>query len=199
MESSDQRPLKVDQGNLQTANQGVNNTKEAWLPWTTVNQERSRASERDNQAHILTIMIPVTRGSHLHVTCRSVCDHNQVFWSAKSVVDHLIVPFWGSWSLDFQGSMVTLQSCVLDCWLLAVWRSPWSLDRPPKRALIAWFNFDPGRKRFYTGHASDYLLSHKHFNRCLHDQGVMEYHTSIMKASIGDIISISDNPLIWLL
>ena len=132
MESSDQRPLKVDQGNLQTANQGVNNTKEAWLPWTTVNQERSRASERDNQAHILTIVIPVTRGSHLHVTCRSVCDQDQVYWSAKSVVGHLIVPFWGSWSLDFQGSKVTLQLCVLDCWLLAVWRSPWSLIGPPK-------------------------------------------------------------------
>ena len=72
-------------------------------------------------------------GSHLYVACRSVCDRNQVFWSAKSVLDRLIIPFWGSWSLDFQGSKVKLQLCVLDCWFLAVLRSPWSLDRPPQK------------------------------------------------------------------
>ena len=33
---------------------------------------------------------------------------------------------------------------------------PWSLDRLSKKALITWFNFDPGRKCFYTGHVSDY-------------------------------------------
>ena len=70
----------------------------------------------------------------------------------------LIVPFWGSWSLDFQGPKVKLQQHVLDRWFLAVWRSPWSLDRPLKRALIAWFSFDPGRKRFYTGHISVTIL-----------------------------------------
>ena len=58
-----------------------------------------------------------------------------------------------------RGSKVTLQPHIVDCWFLAVWRSPWSLDRPPKRALIVWFNFDPGGKRFYTGHISDYPLT----------------------------------------
>ena len=99
-----------------------------------------------------------SRGSHLYVACRSVCDHDQIFWLATSVLDRLIVPFWGSWSLDFQGSKVKLQPRVLDCWFLAVQRSPWSLDRPPKRALIAWFSFDPGRKRFYRGHVTIYPL-----------------------------------------
>ena len=67
--------------------------------------------------------------------------------------------FWGSWRLDFQGSKVKLQPHILDYWFLAVWRSPQSLDWPPKRALIAWFNFDPGHKRFYTGPISDYPLT----------------------------------------
>ena len=42
------------------------------------------------------------------------------------------------------GSKIKLQLPVLDLLVLAVWRSPWSLDRPPKSALMAWFNFDPG-------------------------------------------------------
>ena len=101
------------------------------------------------------------RGNHLYVSvaCRSVCEHDQVFCLEKSVLDRLIVPFWGFWSLDFQGSKVTLLPHVLDCWFLAVWRSSWSLDWPPKRAWIAWFNFDPGRKHFYTRHISDYPLT----------------------------------------
>ena len=47
------------------------------------------------------------------------------------------------------------------CWplIFAVRRSPWSLDWLSKSALITWFYFDPSRKRFYTGHISDYPLS----------------------------------------
>ena len=85
---------------------------------------------------ILWLIDHITRGSHLYVACRSICDHNEVFGLAKSVLDCLIVPFWGSWSLNFQGSKVKLQLCTPDCWSLAVQRSPWSHDRPPKRALI---------------------------------------------------------------
>ena len=47
-----------------------------------------------------------------------------------------------SWSVDFSSSEATL--------------IPWSA---PKRALIAWFNFDPGRKCFYMGHIRDYPLN----------------------------------------
>ena len=50
----------------------------------------------------------------------------------KSVLDCLIVPFWGFWSFDFQGSKVKLQHCILDPLILAARRPPWSLDRPPK-------------------------------------------------------------------
>ena len=46
-----------------------------------------------------------------------------------------LIAFWGSWSLDFQGSKVTLLPCILDCWFLAVWRSSWSLDRPRQKGL----------------------------------------------------------------
>ena len=56
-----------------------------------------------------------TEDQYLYVACRSICDHDQVFWSAKSVLDRLIVPFWGSWLLDFQGSKVKLQP---HSWLL---------------------------------------------------------------------------------
>ena len=38
-------------------------------------------------------------GSHLYVACWSVCDQNQDFWSAKTV---LVVLFWSSWLLDFK-------------------------------------------------------------------------------------------------
>ena len=67
-------------------------------------------------------------------------------------------PFWGPWSLDFlrvKGQIVAAHSWSL---IFTVRRSPWSLDRLSKSALITWFCFDPGRKRFYTGHISDYPL-----------------------------------------
>ena len=41
-----------------------------------------------------------TRGSHIHVACRSVCDRDQEFRSVKIVLDRLIAPFRGSGSLD---------------------------------------------------------------------------------------------------
>ena len=71
----------------------------------------------------------------------------------------LIVPFWSFWSLDFQWVKVKLLPCVLNPLIFAVWRSPWSLDWLSKRTLIAWFNFDPVCKRFYTGHISDVSLT----------------------------------------
>ena len=79
-----------------------------------------------------TCFLTLTRGSHLYVSCWSVCDRDQNVWSGKSALDRLIVPFWGSWSLDFSGSKVKLQPRVLDPLILATWRPPWSLDRPRK-------------------------------------------------------------------
>jgi len=46
------------------------------------------------------------RGSHIRVARRSICDRDQESWSVKIVLDHLIAPFWGSWSLDFTGQDV---------------------------------------------------------------------------------------------
>ena len=49
------------------------------------------------------IALQVARGSHIRVACRSVCDRDQESWSEKIVLDRLIAPFRGSWSLDFTG------------------------------------------------------------------------------------------------
>ena len=57
------------------------------------------------------IQSATARGSHLYVTCWSVCNRDQGFWSTESVLDHFIVP---SWSLDFQRSKVKLQPRALD-------------------------------------------------------------------------------------
>ena len=46
---------------------------------------------------------PYPRGSHIYVTCRSVCDCDQESWSVKIILDRLITPFRGFWSLDFTG------------------------------------------------------------------------------------------------
>ena len=94
---------------------------------------------------------PKSRGSHLYVACWSVCDWDQDFWLAKSVLDRLIVSSKALDRLIFYWSKVNLQPRVLNPLIFAVQRSPWSLDRFSKWALIAWFYFDPGRKRFYTG------------------------------------------------
>jgi len=99
------------------------------------------------------------------LACRSVCDRDQKSWSVKIVLDRLIAPFRGSWSLDSTGVQRTkcshaakyLRKCV-DRLILVAQNSSWSLDRLQKRTLIAWFHFDPGRKRFYSRRVCDYPL-----------------------------------------
>jgi len=115
------------------------------------------------------ILHPRTRGSHVRVARRSVCDSDQESWSVKIVLDRLIAPFRGSWSLDFTGVQRTKRSHasvvpkkVRWSLILVAQNSSWSLDRLQKRTLIAWFHFDPGRKRFYRRCVCDYpLQSHK--------------------------------------
>ena len=46
--------------------------------------------------------------SFLIVACRSVCDRDQEFWLVKIVLDRLITPFRGSWSLDFTANCSSL-------------------------------------------------------------------------------------------
>ena len=80
----------------------------------------------------------------LNIAHWSICDQDLDFWSDRntSVFNHSIVLFGSSWF-----------------WVgLAVQRSPWSIDQPSKRALITWFNFDPGCKQFNTKHIGDYPL-----------------------------------------
>ena len=112
---------------------------------------------------VLVSPIQSTRGSHIHVACRSVCDQDQQIWSAKIVLDRLIAQFRGSRLIlrEFKGQNVAmpakyLRKCV-DRLILVAQNSSWSLDRLLKRALIAWFHFDPGCKRFSRQRLCDYI------------------------------------------
>ena len=40
-------------------------------------------------------------GSHSYVICWTVCSQDEDFWWAKIVLDHLIVPFWNFWLIDW--------------------------------------------------------------------------------------------------
>ena len=72
-----------------------------------------------------------------------------------------------AWSLDHSHlrlliawfSRVNGQTAATSTWSIDFSSSGGHLDWPSKRALIAWFKFDPSCKRFYTGHISDYLHS----------------------------------------
>ena len=100
--------------------------------------------------------LPV-QGVVSYVACWSVCNRDQDFWSAKSVLDHLIIPSKTPDRLIFHGSKVRLQLHILDPLIFAVQRLPWSLGRFLK-GFDRLIHFDPGHKCFYTGHISDYPL-----------------------------------------
>ena len=71
----------------------------------------------------------------------SVCAQTTANCIILARVGHLYVACWSVCDWDEEGYIVSM---------------PWSHDRLSKKALIAWFNFDPGRKCFYMGHVSDY-------------------------------------------
>ena len=74
--------------------------------------------------------------SHLRVAC---CNQDQDFWAVK-----VCLIAWSSLQkLLISWSKIELEPSVLDPLFVLVQRSPWSLDRLSKWALIAWFNFDP--------------------------------------------------------
>jgi len=90
-----------------------------------------------------------TRGSHIHVACRSVCDQDQESWSVKIILDRLITPFQGSWLLDsmeVQRSNIAmpakyLRKCI-DRLILVAQNSSWSLKLDwllKKQRLLLWF------------------------------------------------------------
>ena len=79
-----------------------------------------------------------------------------IAWSLRSkALDHLIL--W-----EFKGQNVAtpakyLRKCV-DQLIIVAQNLSWSLDRLLKRMLLAWFHFDPGRKRFSRWRLCDYPL-----------------------------------------
>ena len=119
----------------------------SWGDQEVGNAMETPGSHASTQQHVITgwIAFPISfcqKREGLNIACWSICDRDLDFWSERSVFDHLIVPFWNSWF-----------------WVgFAVQRSPWSIDQPSKRALITWFNFDPGYKLFNTRHIGDYPL-----------------------------------------
>ena len=48
-------------------------------------------------------LLAMPMGSYICVTCRSIYDRDQESWLVKIVLDNLIAPFQGSWSLEFTG------------------------------------------------------------------------------------------------
>jgi len=103
-----------------------------------------------------------SRGSHLHITCRSVCDWDQESWSVKIVLDCLIIP---SWSLDFM-EVQRIKRChtplVSDrrCWSVEISDPefvliPWSAT---KWNIDPWIPFDSGHNCFYRWCTCDYPL-----------------------------------------
>ena len=68
-----------------------------------------------------------------------------IIWSSGS---HLYVAFWVK-------GQIAATTTLLGTFSL---EATWFLYQFSKRALIAWFKFDPSRKHFYTGHKGDYPL-----------------------------------------
>ena len=99
------------------------------------------------------------KGSHLYVTCWTVCNQGQDFWLTKCLLDRLIIlPSEALDHLIFNVSKIKLYLCILDSLIFVLWKLCLSLDQLSKWAVIAWFNFDPSHKRF-TERASDYHLT----------------------------------------
>ena len=93
------------------------------------------------------------RGSHLYVACWSICNWDQDFWLAKSVLDWLIVPSKALDHLIFlwvKGQIAAVHSWSFDCCSLEVTLIPWSALKEGFDHLI------PSCKCFYTDHTSGY-------------------------------------------
>ena len=51
-------------------------------------------------ARFSTVRTHTARGSHHNMPCTSICDGDQKFWSLNLALDHLILSWNTSWSLD---------------------------------------------------------------------------------------------------
>ena len=104
-----------------------------------------------DNCHYNCTKVILSRGSHLY------CHLLKHLWPRS----RFLISKKCDWSsflnyLICYASKVRLQPCILD---LLISQFGGDLDRLSKRALIAWLNFDPGRKCFHTGHISDYLMT----------------------------------------
>ena len=105
-----------------------------WTSWGTVSLDRIMW-DTELTCYLLWPRVYYSvrpKDSYLHAVFSSICNRDQGFWSAKNVLNRLIIPSEAvepkgqgqiaavcSWSIDFSSSL--------------------SLDRPPKGASITWF------------------------------------------------------------
>ena len=99
--------------------------------WTRMNLPINPSCKRSTGGEWLPLPV---QGVVSYVVCWNICDRDQDFWSAKSVLDRLII---SSKALDrfifFYGSKVELEPCVLDPLIFAVQRLPWSFGQLSER------------------------------------------------------------------
>ena len=83
---------------------------------------------------------PQTRGSHLHVACRSICDHDQVLWSAKSVLDHSLLRLLIAWFPRVKGHIAAVHPWSMIFSSLEVTLIPWSAPQKGFDCLIQFWS-----------------------------------------------------------
>ena len=96
----------------------------------------------------------VSRGSHTHSACITICNRDQDFWLAKFYLDRWLHSKMVLDRLIFQQKalqmFVLLNLTLLQAAWSPLWSIHWSLDLVQITMLIPWFHFDPGRKWFYS-------------------------------------------------
>ena len=105
-----------------------------------------------------SLLTPARTKGYSHAAYSSICHCDQGFFDSQKLVNHLIVPFWGSWVLDWQnvkGQIAAVCSWSIDFSSSEITLSLWS---PPKMGFDCLIQFWSGRKCFYTGRISDYPL-----------------------------------------
>ena len=109
------------------------------------------------------------QGVVTNVARRSVCGRDQVFWSAKRVLDCSLLKLLIAWFLKVKGHIAAARS----------WLSPWSLDQPPKGL----WSLDSILIPIANASTRDIYVTTPCWRRKLHSNS--NYCKSIWKAEVG--------------
>ena len=107
----------------------------------------------------LRMLYSTSRGSHLCVACRNFSDHGQVFRSLYHSLPRLFI----AWFPRVKGQNAAMHSWLL---ILAVQRSPWSLDRPPQKGFDRLIQFWSWSQRLLHGTYKWLPLLMDHWSVC---------------------------------